>query len=500
MPPPSLNADCQTLADACPGLSRHGPNRTIAGLSADSRAIRPGFLFAALPGVQTDGRRYISQALAAGAVAILDAGGPLDGELPADVARLCHPDPRLALSHLAAAFYGHPARRMRMVAITGTNGKTSVAAMIESILGSRGERVGVIGTTGIRHPGIRKPNPLTTPDPVLLQSTLRQMVDNRCDTAVVEVSSHAMSQRRTAGTPWAVALFTNLSRDHLDYHPSLEDYFAAKARLFLEDPVAAAVINGGDAWGQQLLERLHRERPDLPTTLFGATPGGPRDRFVADAIALGWEQTRFVMGTPGESIPVSIPGAGRFNVENALAAAAACWQLGAREREIARGLGRFRPPAGRMQTIHVGQPFAVVVDFAHTPDALERLLTTARELTPDGRLITVFGCGGNRDTGKRRLMGQIASRLGELAIVTDDNPRDEDPSAIRRTVLTGCLESGGRCLEIPDREEAIIHALEAAYPGDAVLIVGKGHERFQITAGQNRPFDDAEIAREYLER
>ncbi len=497
--------DCRTLA-ARAGVKHLGPNYSITGISADSRTIEPGFLFAALPGVRTDGRRFIPQALAAGAVAILHDGGPLPeivtGAIPGHIAELHHTDPRLALAHLAAAFQDFPGRGMETIAITGTNGKTTVAAMIESILKRRGRRVGVIGTTGIRYPGQQRPNPLTTPDPVQFQAILREMRDHRCNTVIAEVSSHALDQHRTSGTPWRLALFTNLSRDHLDYHKDETAYFAAKTRLFLEHGPQTAVINAADPWGQVLADRCQKPRPgqNRPEVIRFSDDSEeiPAD-FSAEGVALGWQQTRFILRTPGEAVPVSIPAAGRFNVENALAAAAACWQLGVREADIVRGLGRFRPPPGRMQTIQVGQPFAVVIDFAHTPDALERLLTSARELTPEGRLITVFGCGGDRDPGKRLPMGRIASRLGDLTIVTDDNPRRENPSQIRHTILKGCLESGGRCLDIPNRRIAIYHALDAAFPDDAVLIIGKGHERYQITAGGKHPFDDAEVARGYLE-
>ncbi len=510
-PPPihaaSTTSDIPSLTAACPGTKYQGMNYRIAGIHADSRAIGPGFIFAALQGLQNDGRRFIPQALSAGAVAILYDGQPLPEtiakSIPAHITHLHHADPRLALAHLAAAFYGHPGRQIKTIAITGTNGKTTVAAMIESILNAHGQRVGVVGTTGIRHPGVLKPNPLTTPDPVAFQSCLREMSDNRCDAVVVEVSSHALDQQRTSGTPWQVALFTNLSRDHLDYHTTENTYFEAKARLFLEQKPKIAVINGADPWGQKLANLCQNQHPGWhqpPVTRFGEGTNQAKMDFSAQGIALSWQQTRFDLNTPGETIPIALPAAGRFNVENALAAAAVCWQLGMREGEIVQGLDRFQPPPGRMETIHAGQPFAVVIDFAHTPDALERLLTSARELTPDGRIITVFGCGGNRDPGKRQPMGQIASRLGDLAIITDDNPRQEEPTQIRHTILRGCLESGGRCLEIPNRKTAITHALDAAYPGDAVLITGKGHEHQQITASGRFPFDDAQIARTYLER
>ncbi|MBF0401267.1 MAG: UDP-N-acetylmuramoyl-L-alanyl-D-glutamate--2,6-diaminopimelate ligase [Magnetococcales bacterium] len=497
-------SSCRALAARCEGVRMQGPDLPITGLSADSRQVAPGFLFAALAGTRTVGSHFVTAALAAGAVAVLHDGSL---ELPASVAQFSHPNPRHALALLAAAFYGNPARQMRMVAITGTNGKTSTAAMVEAILLQQGERVGVIGTTGIRYPGFEQANPLTTPDPVALHRQLRNMADNRCSSVVMEVSSHALDQHRTAGIPWQVAVFTHLSRDHLDYHQTEQAYFDSKAALFLRDGPARAVIGIEEPWGQRLAQRCLGVLP-VATFSIGPPVHAPvvppltdpalvAQPFYADDIALSWLGCRFRLHTPVGTLPVTLPGAGRFNVANALAAAATGWQLGIPEATIAAGLRQFSPAPGRMQTVQGGQPFAVVVDYAHTPDALERVLQTARSLTT-GRIIAVFGCGGERDSGKRPLMGQVAARLAEQTIVTDDNPRSEDPQAIRDAIVQGCRQEAGSVEVLPDRAEAIAHAIAMADPGDAVIIAGKGHETVQITAKGCQPFDDVQTARHCL--
>lgn len=501
----SVASSSLALAACCEGLVMQGPESVITGLSSDSRQILPGSLFAALPGTSTSGTDFVQAALAAGAVAILH-DGQLD--LPVEVTQLIHPKPRYALALLAAALYGHPARQMRLIAITGTNGKTSTAAMIEAILNQQPEeRVGVIGTTGIRHPGFAVANPLTTPDPITLHKQLRAMADNRCTTVIIEVSSHALDQYRTAGLPWQVAVFTHLTRDHLDYHKTEQAYFDSKAALFLRDAPAKAVIGIDEPWGHSLLLRCAGV---LPVATFrmtaptdgqdkpDATPHAPTIHpFYASQIQLSWQISRFFLHTPEEILAIELPSAALFNVANALAAAATCWQLGLPGSVIVAGLRQFRPAPGRMETILAGQPFAVVVDYAHTPDALERLLLTTRTLTK-GRIITVFGCGGERDMGKRFLMGEVAARLGELTIITDDNPRSEDPQAIRHAILQGCRQASGQVEEVPDRTQAIARAVCLARPDDAVLIAGKGHETVQITANGSHPFDDINTARQFL--
>ncbi|MEO5369415.1 MAG: UDP-N-acetylmuramoyl-L-alanyl-D-glutamate--2,6-diaminopimelate ligase [Magnetococcus sp. DMHC-1] len=557
---------CRALGEGCPGLVCSGPDTVPSGMTADSRQVRPGDLFAALPGSRTDGRLFMDQALAQGAVAILDDGTWSPEPAVAErVCRLVHPEPRQAWARLAAAFFGHPARALRTVGITGTNGKTTVAAMVESILTVAGERVGVLGTTGNRWPGMQQAATMTTPDPVTLQSLLWDMQTAGCTASVMEVSSHALDQQRVAGICFDVGVFLNLTRDHLDYHGSEEAYFAAKLRLFQNGQTKHAVINRDDPHGAGVAGQCRMD--GIPFVTFAADSatrtilttekvGQDECPFRADSITTGWQGTRFRMDTPAGELEINLPVAGYFNVANALAAAAAAWQLALPLPVIREGLARFIPPPGRMQVIDQGQPFAVVVDFAHTPDALERLLVTARQMTP-GRLIVLFGCGGERDKTKRAMMGRISAQRADVTIVTDDNPRSEQPATIRRAILdgvagavadhehfghdhlvghqrglfkngvqgAGSLAGPGQspggvwgeapidgrfpnsrkddqgqhlCLEIGDRDQAIARAITLAKAGDAVLLAGKGHETSQIVAGQVLPFDDAEVARRHL--
>ncbi|MBF0426127.1 MAG: UDP-N-acetylmuramoyl-L-alanyl-D-glutamate--2,6-diaminopimelate ligase [Magnetococcales bacterium] len=487
------------LAAACPDAVCRGADVVITALTADSRQVVPGSLFAALAGTRADGRRFINDALQRGAVAILDDGTWTPEPAQADrVCRIIHPEPRRGLSWLAAAFFAQPTRALRMVGITGTNGKTTVAAMIASILSHAGERVGVLGTTGHRWPGVERPSAMTTPDPIALQALFAEMRAAGCSAAAMEVSSHALDQRRVAAIRFDAAAFLNLTRDHLDYHGNEENYFQAKARLFQPGQCARAAIHRDDARAEMLLEQC--QAAAIPTLTFAIGEGANRADLRARVDAMTWSGSRFDLLTPEGDLPIQLPVAGTVNIANALAAAALARQLEVGWASIQAGLAAFAPPPGRMQTLEQGQPFAVVVDYAHTPDALERLLRTARALTP-GRLIVLFGCGGERDTSKRPLMGQIAARLADTVILTDDNPRGEDPAAIRHGIREGVEsvpEGAARCLEVADREAAIARAFTLAGAGDAVLLAGKGHETGQVIAGRTLPFDDAEVARRRL--
>ncbi|MBF0273252.1 MAG: UDP-N-acetylmuramoyl-L-alanyl-D-glutamate--2,6-diaminopimelate ligase [Magnetococcales bacterium] len=475
------------------GVRLVGADVEISAVTADSRLVGPGALFAALSGSRAQGAQFIDPALAAGAVAILHDGSR---EIPAT--GVIHPQPRRALAALAAAFYDHPTDGLPCVGITGSNGKTTVAAMVEAILGASGMASGVIGTTGSRHGGGTRPATLTTPDPVTLQQTLHEMRAHGCAAVVAEVSSHALTQQRTAGIPWSAVAFTNLSRDHLDYHGTMEAYWQAKRSLFLDPPhPGAAIINLDDPKGRELVQAC--EHRGIPVSGF-SLEGAPEARFTAKDIRLEWTRTCFHMTTPQAPLDLVVESSGRFNVANALTAAALCWSLGVRESGIAAGLSAFRPVRGRLEPIRHGQPFTVIVDFAHTPDALERLLTTAAEISPQARRLLVFGCGGERDAGKRPIMGEIAGRLASFTVVTDDNPRSEDPASIRQEILRGLETAGGPFDTIPARDRAIGAAISMARPGDVVLIAGKGHETGQITATGIIPFDDAQTARDHLAR
>ncbi|NGZ06580.1 MAG: UDP-N-acetylmuramoyl-L-alanyl-D-glutamate--2,6-diaminopimelate ligase [Magnetococcales bacterium] len=486
-----LSALCQAsrLAD----LSASGADVEITSLTANSRQVVPGALFAALPGSHTHGSRFIPSALAAGANAILH-----DGSHPVPVPALVHPNPRRALAAVAAAFYGHPADALTMIGITGSNGKTTVAAMVESILHAAQRICGVIGTTGIRFPGCLRPPSLTTPDPITFQSTLADMRAAGCHAVISEVSSHALILSRTAGILWHAAAFTNLSRDHLDFHGTMDAYWQAKRSLFFDPPEPrTAILNLDDPRGQELKSACQARNIPVLGFALNDTTGAEVN---ASAIQFGWPHSRFLLHTPHGSHPIRLPAAGRFNVANALAATAIGICIGIPSEQIISGLESFCPVHGRMEPIHAGQPFTVLVDFAHTPDALERLLTTVREMTPTGQVLLLFGCGGDRDPGKRPIMGEIAGRLADFTVITDDNPRSEDPATIRAAICSGLQEHTSAYREIGDRDHAIGVVLAMAQPNDVVLIVGKGHETGQILATHTLPFDDAEVTRTHLRR
>ncbi|MBF0110584.1 MAG: UDP-N-acetylmuramoyl-L-alanyl-D-glutamate--2,6-diaminopimelate ligase [Magnetococcales bacterium] len=474
------------------GLRLEGSDREISGMSVDSRQVRPGHLFAALPGWRTRGSLFIEEALRRGAVAILDQG---ENEIPPTLSHLIHPDPAKGLSRLASAFHGHPGGKMTMGAITGTNGKTTVAAMAETILTEEGIATGVIGTTGVRAPGMTAMTGMTTPDPITLHALLGQMAQHQCQAVVMEVSSHALQQQRTEAISWQAAVFTNLSHDHLDYHGDVPSYFAAKARLFLDHPPRYAIINLDDPHGQTLAELAAPHAKVLGFSL-KTTPTGALVH--AREIRTDWEASHFILATPQGACPIRLPVCGTFNVANAVAAATLAGRMGASLEAIQQGLARFTPQPGRMEPVERGQPFRVFVDYAHTPDALKNLLTTVREMAQKGRIILVFGCGGDRDAAKRPVMGKIAGRLADRIIVTDDNPRSEPPGDIREAVLHGVARGGNTGEDIADRAQAIGHALALARPGDCVLIAGKGHETTQIHRNQPLPFDDRHWARHHL--
>ncbi|MBF0308662.1 MAG: UDP-N-acetylmuramoyl-L-alanyl-D-glutamate--2,6-diaminopimelate ligase [Magnetococcales bacterium] len=470
------------LVASCPGAELVGEGSArVSGLHADSREIRPGWLFAALQGVRTTGSRFIEDALSRGATALLvSPDTPLPpGATP--LSRIVHPRPRWALAHLAAAYFGHPARSLRLFGITGTNGKTTTTVLLATLLEALGERPGLLGTTGIFFAGHSLPATHTTPDPVALQEIFYRMVRAGCTAVVMEVSSHALDQERVAGLDFSGSVFTNLTQDHLDYHGTEEAYFAAKARLFSEHTRELAALWGEDAHAARLAALLP---PEVRVLTFGQGEGWTVS---AREIHRSWAGNRFRLVAEGASVPVVLPLCGDFNVSNALAAASMAHGLKLPLSEIAAALAHVQAPPGRFERLDAGQPFAVVVDYAHTPDALERLLRTARPLT-SGRLICLFGCGGDRDRGKRPLMGAAVQALADRVILTDDNPRNEDPAAIRAAIRAGMRKDD--IIEIPNRRQAIRRAIALAQPGDAVLIAGKGHETVQIDARGCHPFSD----------
>ncbi|MDR7483401.1 MAG: UDP-N-acetylmuramoyl-L-alanyl-D-glutamate--2,6-diaminopimelate ligase [Armatimonadota bacterium] len=466
-------------------------DREVVGLAYHSREVRPGFLFAAIRGQQHDGHAFIDEALAHGAVAVL-VERPVPPRPGVTWIRVA--DSRRALAAAAAAFFGHPSRRLRVVGVTGTNGKGATTHLVEAVLRRAGWRCGIIGTMGIVVDGVAAPADRTTPEAPDLQAALRQMADRGCGYAAVEVASHALALERIAGTRVEIAVFTNLTRDHLDFHGSMEAYRAAKARLFaMVEPSGWTVLNADDPTSA-VLRRVSR----APVLTYGLrAPADVRGRDVT----LDLRGSTFVAETPRGVVRVRLRLVGAFNVANALAALAVGLTQGVPLEAMADALGALPGIPGRFEAVQEGQPFAVIVDYAHTPDGLENVLRAARAITA-GRLIVVFGCGGDRDRTKRPIMGRIAAEWGDVVVVTSDNPRSEEPVAIIEEIRPG-VERAARehAVEIliePDRRRAIQMALQAARPGDLVMVAGKGHETYQEIRGTKYPFDDRQVVREAL--
>jgi UDP-N-acetylmuramoyl-L-alanyl-D-glutamate--2,6-diaminopimelate ligase len=468
----------------------------VRALSVDSRRAGPGALFAALPGVNADGAQFAAQAASRGAAAVL-ASRPLDLVIPVVTAK----NPRRAFSQAASRFHGEPSRRLSLFGVTGTNGKTTTAYLIEQISAARGLGTGLIGTVESRWPGGRMPATHTTPESHELQELLRRMLDAGAQVVAMEVSSHALSQERAAGCTFAGAAFTNLTRDHLDYHGSLEAYFEAKAKLFREllPRGAPAVLNLDDG-------RVGALAREVPFALGFTTRGEAGAVLSAEQVKSDLAGVRFRLRTQAPLdaglAQVESPLIGAHNVENLLAAIGVLAGSGVPLRDIVRLVPECRGAPGRLERVPDPQGRVVLVDYAHTDDALARVLDALRAAAAP-RIVCVFGCGGDRDRGKRPLMGEAAGSRADLVVATSDNPRSEDPLAILAEVEPGLSRTGkthldprharmglpGYCV-VPDRREAIALALQSARPGDAVLIAGKGHEDYQIVGKEKRPFDD----------
>jgi UDP-N-acetylmuramoyl-L-alanyl-D-glutamate--2,6-diaminopimelate ligase len=469
----------------------------VNGVTLRSSDVAPGDLFTALPGANTHGIRFAAGAVHAGAVAVLtDADGAAG--LPAEgtaVPVLVVADPRAVLGEVSAAVYGDPSTHLSVLGVTGTNGKTTTSYLLEAALAAAGHQAGLIGTieTRMRTPAgvVAIPAQRTTPEAPDLQAMLALMVENGVRYVAMEVSSHALALDRVGGTAFEVAGFTNFSQDHLDFHGDLEAYFAAKARLF-DGRAAHEVVTVDDEWGRRLVGR--------DTVTVSATGQG-RAHWRASEVRTHRGQTSFLaLGPAGLALPVSLSLLGDFNVANALLALAMLDCAGVDVQRAVPGLAAARVP-GRMEVVAGGQPFAAVVDYAHSPAAVETVLRAVRPQT-DGRLILVLGCGGDRDTGKRPLMGEVAARGSNLLIITDDNPRSEEPAAIRAAMRFGAqnVPVGERAeiLEIGGRADAISAAVDYAGPGDTVVVAGKGHEQGQEVAGVITPFDDRQVLRAAL--
>src|SRR5580658_3193492 len=469
----------------------------VSSVEYDSRRVKPGCVFVAMRGETSDGNRFIDQAISAGAVAVVTdsaAEKPRPG-----VAWAVVPSGRRALARVSANFYKKPAERIAVTGITGTNGKSTTAFLLESILTAAGRKTALVGTIEYHVAGKILPAPHTTPEALELNRIFSEALGYGATDAVMEVSSQALAQERVFGVPFDVAVFTNLTRDHLDYHKTMDEYFAAKQVLFAgcgTDAPRAAVINVDDEHGVKLAE-FSRKRSSVVLKY-----GWERGDFHAEKVEITTRGTRFDLVMPERKIAVFSALIGRVNVYNILAAAGAGYARGCAAQAIAEGIGKLACVPGRFERVDCGQPFTVVVDYAHTDDALRNLTALARELVSGvglkGRVLTMFGCGGDRDRKKRPLMGEAAGRGSDFVVLTSDNPRSEDPLAIINDAVVGLQKTGVKYCVEADRRKAIVLAIGEAKPGDIVLLAGKGHEKVQVTREGTVPFDDLEVAREAL--
>src|SRR5438105_7480376 len=483
----------KTLLAATPVREIIGPvDRAVESIAYDSRRVQRDGLFVALRGEKSDGHDFIAQAVEKGAAVIVAEREEKHPRATCVVVE----NTRSALADLAAIFYGRPAQRLKLAAVTGTNGKTTTTFLIKHICENAGLRCGLIGTVRYEIGERVLPAIRTTPESLELQELLAQIVNAGCRATAMEVSSHALAQDRTRGLEWNVAIFTNLTQDHLDFHGTMESYFESKAKLFTQlgqqgnkkKPVA--VVNIDDRYGQQLLVKIDKS---VAIVTYGM---GARADFRVSNYRVEFSGTSYQLDARGKSYLVRVPLIGRFNVANSVAALAAANGLGVDLRAAVLSLGKSPQVPGRLEMVPAKRQFQVFVDYAHTPDALANVLKTLRELQPQ-RLIVVFGCGGDRDRQKRPLMGEMVDRHVDYALITSDNPRKEDPSAI-----IAAIEKGFRSThfeKIVDRTEAIDRAIALAQPRDIVLIAGKGHENYQEFADHTIPFDDIQVARRAIE-
>ena len=455
------------------------------GVSYDSRTTARGDVFVAISGTEADGHCFVSEAMERGAVCAV-----CEHTVPCGIPHVVVPSARQALAVISANWFGHPARELTVVGVTGTNGKTTTTYLIKSILEQKlGARVGLVGTIQNMIGDEVLPAHRTTPESRDLQSLLRRMADAGCTHAVMEVSSHALALERVHGIPFAVGIFTNLTQDHLDFHKTMEDYCDAKARLFAS--CAAAVYNADDPWHGRLLNRS-----TCPRLSYGTCAGAD---LRAEKIRLSAGDVAYELAAGEGRIPVEVAIPGRFTVYNTLAAIGACTLLGVPAEESADALRRNHGVKGRMEVVPTpGRDCTVLIDYAHTPDALENVLTAVRGFAR-GRTVAVFGCGGDRDRTKRPKMGTIAARLADFSVVTSDNPRTEDPEAIIADILAG-MEGCEDYTVVVDRAEAIRYALDHARPGDVIVLCGKGHETYQIVGHTERHLDEREIVADYLKK
>ncbi len=479
--------------------STGGSSDVITGVEYDSRRVRPGAVFVAMKGGSTDGNRYVDKAIDAGAAGIITDSAQTFDHLTvyqAGVPAIEVEHGRIALAQASAAFFGHPERKLAAIGITGTNGKTTTAFLVESLLNLVARKTVMIGTIEYHVAGDVRPSIHTTPESRDLYELMAEGVSAGATELVTEVSSHALDQGRMAGISFDVAVFTNFTRDHLDYHQTMENYFAAKRLLFDGSRYAAprvAVINTCDSHGEELARSARNAGAEVRTYGIGGVRKGD------------WRATSYTLTPSGATIDIETPAgsarieshlAGEVNIFNLLAALVAAHARGIPFSQLVEAVPKLRPVPGRFQPVAAGQPFTVIVDYAHTDDALRNLIALARQMTgpTDGRVITMFGCGGDRDRTKRPKMGQAAGEASDFVVATSDNPRSEDPLAILAEIEPALLSTGIQYVVEPDRTTAIRIALEKAAPGDVVLLAGKGHEKEQILSDRTIPFDDAEVA------
>ena len=483
------------LSDDLVEMRNADPDRVVTGLTLSSRTVQPGDLYAALPGSTAHGASYAADAVRAGAVAVLTdpAGADPCAELGVPVLVVGHP--RAVLGRLAASVYGNPAADLRLVAVTGTAGKTTTTRLAEAALSGTGMLAAVVGTVGTRINGTDLPGTLTTPEAPDLHALFAVMRERQTRVCAMEVSSHALVMGRVDGVRYDVAAFTNLGRDHLDFHADMEDYYRAKATLFTPERARRGLVNVDDDYGRRLVEDS-----GIPVRTFSAQ-GSAADWTASDVVteATG---SRFTVHTPdGRSFPAAVPLPGGYNVANALCAIAALGEAGLDAEAVAAAMGAVTGVPGRLEPVDAGQDFLAVVDYAHKPDAVAAALGTLRSHTT-GRLVIVLGAGGDRDPGKRTLMGETAARLADVLVVTDDNPRTEDPAAIRAALVEGAERvpeaERAELHEVGDRRAAIRLAVSFGRAGDTVVVAGKGHERGQQVNGTVHEFDDRDVLREEL--
>ncbi|MCW2927976.1 MAG: UDP-N-acetylmuramyl-tripeptide synthetase [Thermoleophilia bacterium] len=469
---------------------------SVSGLTFDTRRVESGACFFCVPGASHDGHDFAAEAVAAGA-SMLVVERRVDG---VDVPQLVVPSVRAAMGPIADHHFGAPSRALDVFGVTGTNGKTTTTFLLRAMLAAAGRTSGMVGTTGVVVGGEDRETGFTTPESLDLHGLLRDMVDAGDDSAAIEVSSHALDQKRITNVRFAAVGFTNLTRDHLDYHKSFEAYYQAKRLLFVEPGPEGqhwpAAINCDDEWGSRLFDELvHAERDDVP--VWGWTLREMARASVSASFALLPDGASIKVESPVGDFHLKSYLRGRFNVENVLTAATMALLAGLTPADVQAGLDRVKGVRGRFEPVEAGQAFTVLVDYAHTPDSLEQVLSSARAIC-DRNLIVVFGCGGDRDRSKRPLMGRAASNGADLAIVTSDNPRSEDPEAIVAEIRRG-MRGGAEVVEELDRRRAIERAVAEAGPGDVVVIAGKGHEQGQTFATETVPFDDVTVVREALD-